>query len=82
MVIHHTDCGMLAFTNEDIWGKVEAETGPSVRDIDFLPFSDLEGSVREDVRTIRASPFLPMDAEVTGWVYDVRTGRLRQVEEA
>ena len=40
MVIHHTDCGMLTFKNEDVWGKVEAETGPNARDIDFLPFSD------------------------------------------
>jgi carbonic anhydrase len=82
MVIHHTDCGMLTFTNEDVWGKIEAETGSDARHIDFLPFSDLEDSVREDARTIRESPFLPGDAEVTGWVYDVRTGRLRQVEDA
>ena len=82
MVIHHTDCGMLTFTNEDIWGKLEAETGSSARDIDFMPFSDVEGSVREDVRTIRDNPFLPNDAEVTGWVYDVRSGRMRQVDDA
>ena len=82
MVIHHTDCGMLTFTNEQVWGKLEAETGSSARHIDFLPFSDLEGGVRNDVRTIRESPFLPEDAEVTGWVYDVRTGRLRRVDDA
>jgi carbonic anhydrase len=82
MVIHHTDCGMLTFTNEDVWGKLEAETGSSARDIDFKPFSDVEDSLRDDVRTIRDDPFLPKDAEVTGWVYDVRTGRLRQIEDA
>jgi len=82
MVIHHTDCGMLTFTNEDVWGKLEAETGSSARDIDFLPFSNLDDSVREDVRTIRANRFLPQDAEVTGWVYDVRTGRLHQIDDA
>jgi carbonic anhydrase len=81
MVIHHTDCGMLTFTNEDVWGKLEVETGSSAREIDFMPFSDVEDSLREDVRTIRENPFLPKDAEVTGWVYDVRTGRLRQIED-
>ena len=80
MVIHHTDCGMTTFTNEDVWGKLEAETDPSVREIDFMPFSDVEESVREDVRTIRENPFLPKDAEVTGWVYDVTTGRLRSID--
>jgi carbonic anhydrase len=82
MVIHHTDCGMLTFTNEDVWSKLEAETGTSARDIDFMPFADVEGSLREDVHTIRENPFLPKDAEVTGWVYDVRNGRLRQIEDA
>ena len=81
MVIHHTDCGMLT-TDEDIWVKLEAETDSSVRDIDFMPFSDVEGSVREDVRTIRDNPFLPNDAEVTGWIYDVRSGRMSQVDDA
>jgi len=82
MVIHHTDCGMLTFTNEDVRGKLQAETGSSARDIDFMPFSDVEGSLRKDVRTIRENRFLPKDAEVTGWVYDVRTGRLSQIEDA
>ena len=79
MVIHHTDCGMLTFTNEDIWGKLEAETGTSAASIDFMPFSDVEDSLEEDVKAIRTNPFLPKDVEVSGWVYDVRTGRLREV---
>jgi carbonic anhydrase len=82
MVIHHTDCGMLTFTNEDAWTMLEDATGTSARDIDFLPFSDVEASLREDVRTIRDNPFIPKDAEVTGWVYDVGTGRVTQVEDA
>jgi carbonic anhydrase len=82
MLIHHTDCGMLTFTNEDAWTMLEDATGTSARDIDFLPFSDVEASLREDVRTIRDNPFIPKDAEVTGWVYDVRTGRVTQVEDA
>ena len=82
LVIHHTDCGMLTFTNEDAWAKLEADTGRSARDIDFLPFSDVEQSVRDDVATIRANPFLPPDVEVSGWVYDVRSGRIQPVAEA
>jgi carbonic anhydrase len=82
MVIHHTDCGMLTFTNQDIWGKLQAETGTDASAIDFLPFSDVEDSVREDVRTIRENPLLPPDVVVSGWVYDVRTGRLRGIADA
>jgi len=44
-----------------------------------MPFSDVEESLEDDVRTIRESPFLPNDVEITGWVYDVQTGRLREV---
>ena len=80
MVVHHTDCGMLTFTNEDIWAKLESETGTSASSIDFLPFSDVEASVREDVGTIRGNPFLPSDVDVTGWVCDTTSGRLREVE--
>jgi carbonic anhydrase len=73
---------MLTFTNRDVWDKLESETGTSAEDIDFLPFSDVEASVEQDVRTIRENPFLPKDVEVSGWVYDVRTGRIREVEVA
>jgi carbonic anhydrase len=79
LVIHHTDCGMLTFTNQDIWNKLQAETGASAEEIDFLPFTDVEESLREDVKTIRENPFLPKDVEVTGWVYDVSTGKLREI---
>jgi carbonic anhydrase len=70
LVVAHTDCGMLTFTNEQARERIGA-------DLDFLPFSDLEESVRRSVERVRSSPLLP-DA-VTGWVYDVRSGRLRQV---
>lgn len=82
MVIHHTDCGMTTFTNEDVRAKLKAETGASADDIDFMPFTDLEASTRVDVRTIRANPLLPDDLDVTGWIYDVRTGRLDEVSAA
>ena len=79
VVIHHTDCGMLTFTNEDLRGKLAAETEADPSGIDFLPFSDLEGSVRDDVARIKDSPFIPEDTVVSGWIYDVRTGRLQEV---
>jgi carbonic anhydrase len=78
-VIHHTDCGMLTFTNEDLRGKLQADTGRDASHIDFLPFSDLKESVRQDVRRIRENPFVPDDVEVSGWIYDVKTGQLQEV---
>jgi carbonic anhydrase len=79
LVIHHTDCGMLTFSNEDLQGKLAADTGADASGIDFLPFSDLEQSVRDDVGRIKASPFIDPDIEVTGFVYDVKTGALAAV---
>jgi carbonic anhydrase len=79
LVIHHTDCGMLTFTNDDLRRKLADETGEDAGDIDFLPFGDLEESVREDVRRIQESPFVPKEIPVSGFVYDVRTGRLNEV---
>lgn len=80
MVIHHADCGMLTFTNEDLRQKLQDKLGTDASEIDFLPFADLEESVREDVATIRSSPLIPNDIPVTGFVYDVRTGKLREVQ--
>jgi len=82
VVIHHTDCGMLTFTNEELRGKLAEATGADPSGIDFLPFADLEQSVREDVLRIRESPFIPDHIPVSGFVYDVRTGRLEEVERA
>ncbi len=79
VVIHHTDCGMLTFSNDDLRGLLRRDLGADASRIDFLPFSDLDRSVRDDVETIRRSPLIPNDIEVSGFVYDVRSGRLRQV---
>ena len=79
-VIHHTDCGMLTFTNQDLHDKVKRDLGADSSQIDFLPFADLEESVREDVAFLQASPLIPSDVIVRGFVYDVRTGRLNEVE--
>jgi carbonic anhydrase len=78
-VIHHTDCGMLTFTNRELRAKVKQELGADASDIDFLPFSDVEESVREDVAFLLSSPLIPGTTVVRGFVYDVRTGRLNEV---
>jgi len=78
VVIHHTDCGMLTFTDEQLRQKVRDELG-AVTDTAFLSFSDLDQSVRDDVAAIRESRLLLKGVPVSGFVYDVKTGRLRPV---
>jgi carbonic anhydrase len=78
VVIHHTDCGMLTFTDPQLRKKLHDGLGVDT-ELEFLSFSDLDASVRDDVAAIRRSPLLMRELPVTGFVYDVRTGRLRQV---
>lgn len=80
VVIHHTDCGMLTFSNEDLRAKLQQDLHADASSIDFLPFKDLEQSVRDDVATLRNSPLIPDDIEIRGFIYDVRTGRLSPVK--
>jgi carbonic anhydrase len=81
VVIHHTDCGMLNVTNDDLWQTLAEETGADASSIDFLPFADLEQSVRDDVRHIKESLFIPEETTVRGFVYDCRTGRLSEIPD-
>ena len=78
-VIHHTDCGMLTFTNDHLRAKLRDETGADASHIDFLPFGDLEQSVRDDVSAILASPFIDDSIPVSGYIYDVKTGAVTRV---
>lgn len=82
VVVHHTDCGMLTFSNDDLRGKVNDVFGVDASGIDFLPFSDVDQSVRDDVQAIRANPMIPAAIPVRGYVYDVRTGRIHEVASA
>lgn len=79
LVIHHTDCGMLTFTNDEIRDQIRQKLGADASQVDFLPLTDLDTNVREDIEVIRSSPLLPRDISVRGFVYDVRNGRLREV---
>jgi carbonic anhydrase len=78
-VIGHTGCGMLTFTNEELRGRLAYETGAETSQLDFHPFGDLDESVRESVRKIIESPLLPNSFGASGFVYEVESGRLREV---
>jgi carbonic anhydrase len=79
VIVHHTDCGMLTFSNDQLRAKLRDELAADASSIDFLPFGDLEQSVRDDVQTLRNSSILLRDTPVTGTVYDVKTGRVTPV---
>lgn len=79
VLIHHTDCGMLTFTNDHLQAKLKEETGEDASGIDFLPFPDLEQSVRDDVERILSTPFIDSTIEVSGYIYDVHSGAVEQV---
>lgn len=82
VVIHHTQCGMVTFTNDDLAQKIQQELGVDIGDFDFLPFPELEQSVRDDVAILRASPLIPQNILIAGAIYDVETGRLREIVRA
>jgi carbonic anhydrase len=78
ILIHHTDCGMLTFTDDEFKAAIQADTGikpPWAAEA----FSDLEADVRQSIARIKASPFLPHTDAVRGFVFDVATGRLNEV---
>jgi len=79
IVIGHTDCGMLTFTNDVIHAKISDDRGADASDIDFLPFADVDEAVRQSVKRVVETPLLPDSYGARGFVYDVKTGRLREV---
>jgi carbonic anhydrase len=79
ILIHHTDCGMLTFTDDAVKAQIQADTG--IRPAFALEsFPDLDDDVRQSIARIKASPFIPHRDQVRGFVYDVHTGALREVE--
>lgn len=78
ILIHHTECGMLTFTDDGFKAAIEEETGirpPWAAEA----FSDLDEDVRQSINRIKASPFVPVKDSVRGFVFDVSTGKLREV---
>jgi len=78
ILIHHTDCGMLTFTDDEFKASIEKDTG--IRpEWAAEAFPDLDGDVRQSIARIKASPFIPKKDAVRGFVYEVESGRLREV---
>ena len=78
VLIHHTDCGMLTFTDDDFKRSIQEETGIKP-EWAVEAFSDLDEDVRQSIARIKASPFIPKKDSVRGFVYEVETGKLREV---
>jgi carbonic anhydrase len=78
ILVHHTDCGMLTFTDDEFKLSIQDETGIKP-EWAVEAFSDLETDVRQSIARIKASPFIPRKESVRGFIYEVETGRLREV---
>src|ERR1700750_499836 len=76
---HHTDCGMLTFTDDEFKRAVQDDVGIKP-EWAAEAFEDLDEDVRQSIRRIKASPFIPRKDSVRGFVYEVETGKLREVE--
>ncbi|KAF5564279.1 carbonic anhydrase [Fusarium napiforme] len=79
VIVHHTDCGMLTFSDLDLKTKVRNDLGEDVDHIAFLPFGDLEQSVRDDIAFLKKSP-LVLEVPITGYIYDVKSGKIHKVD--
>lgn len=81
VLIHHSDCGMLTFSDTDLKTAIEHETG--IRPPFALEaFTDVDADVRQSIARIKASPFIPYKDQIRGFVYEVATGKLREVTES
>lgn len=78
MLIHHTDCGMLTFTDADLKEQILEDTGLKPP-FSLEAFADVETDVRQSMARIKASPYIPYTDQVRGFVYDVKSGRLNEV---
>jgi carbonic anhydrase len=78
ILVHHTDCGMLTFTDYVVKADFEADVGLRPH-FALEAFSDLERDVRQSIARIKASPFVPHKDAVRGFIYDVRSGALQEV---
>ena len=78
ILIHHTDCGMLTFSDDEVKQQIQDDVGIKPH-FPMESFTDLEADVRQSIARIQASPFIPNKDSVRGFVYEVETGRLREV---
>jgi carbonic anhydrase len=78
MLIHHTDCGMLTFKDDDLKQQILDETGIKPQ-FAMEAFDDLDADVRQSIARVKANPYIPHKEQVRGFVYDVESGQLREV---
>jgi carbonic anhydrase len=79
ILIHHTDCGMLTFTDDEFKASIQADVGVKP-EWAAEAFSDLDEDVRQSLARVKGSPFIPKKDSVRGFVYEVETGKLREVQ--
>jgi carbonic anhydrase len=78
VLIHHTDCGMLTFSDDELKQQIQEDVGVKPH-FSMESFTDLEEDVRQSIARVRNSPFIPNKDSVRGFIYEVETGRLREV---
>jgi len=80
IIINHTDCGMLTFRDEEVRAKLQQLTGTAtVAPVHFHAFSNVEENVRQQIQKVTSHPWIPKQIPVRGFVYDVKTGRLKEI---
>lgn len=83
LLVKHTGCGMLTFKNEDahaiVLKNLGVEAEKELEGLDFLPFPSLDQAVKDDVEYLKGSKAIPSNITISGWVYEVETGKVRQV---
>jgi carbonic anhydrase len=82
MVINHTDCGLMRTTEQDLRARIENSTGTAaIAPARFYAFQDLDENVRQQLQKLRTHPWIPKKIALRGFVYDVVTGRLREIRD-
>lgn len=79
IVINHTECGMATFKEEDLQKKLSEKYHSDASSIKFYSFDDLEDNVRNQINKIRSSPFLSKVTDVRGFIYNIKTGKIKEV---
>jgi carbonic anhydrase len=83
MIINHTDCGLMHTSEQDMLNRIQNRTGTAaVAPVSFHTFKDIDENVRHQLQKLRAHPWIPKNVAVRGFVYDVTSGRLREIKDA
>ncbi len=83
MIINHSDCGMLTFKDEELLDRLRRSSGvATVGPATFHSFSNVEANVREQIQKVKSHPWIPQSISVRGFVYDNKTGRLKEISAA